>query len=204
MNNSRVPKIDMPQIDTCYNFCLISIFRRFFVDFYAKITMSKVDTFFEFCAQLQWVNLWQRTVFCWQFNFYFEILSIFFFHFQILRIAESGFICHGSGSSALNWCFPHVGRPLGTILSGRLVKGSFICSKSIIPSILCIALWQCNGHHPGLSALNLVIAYPEIRKMGRWNWNNYKTTENFSDLSGSHRPILRQLVFFHLEPLKTH
>ena len=166
--------------------------------------MSKVDTFFfEFYAQLQWVNLWQRTVFFWQFNFYFEILSIFF-HFQILRIAESGFICHGSGSSALNWCFPHVGRPLGTILSGRLVKGSFIWSKSIIPSILCIALWQCNGHHPGLSALNLVIAYPEVKKMGRWNWNNYKTTENFSDLSGSHRPTLKQLVFFHLEPLKTH
>ena len=78
MNNSRVPKIDMPQIDTFYNLCFISIFRRFFVDFYAKITMSKVDTFFEFCAQLKWVNLRQRTVFCWQFNFYFEILSIFY------------------------------------------------------------------------------------------------------------------------------
>ena len=82
MNNSRVPKIDMPQIDTFYNFCFISIFGRFFVDFYTKIYMSKVDTFFEFCAQLKCVNLWQRTVFCWQSNFYFEILSIFFFIFR--------------------------------------------------------------------------------------------------------------------------
>ena len=45
-----------------------------------------------------------------------------------------------------------------------LIKNISICQSPVrdihLPSILCIALWQWRGHHPGFSARNRTIAKP--------------------------------------------